>query len=243
MSNSYALVFYSHTDYSDVWPPMFQQADKYFPNHQKYLFSDEKTREIDRPNWTLVKYDDSKKYQQRLIHCLDQIEEEIILFHHEDMFLYDEPKYDHLEEIVKVIQNEEIDIVKLICASYGTFRARKKMTSLPYIYENPTNLKFAIQPSMCKKSKLRMIYDKTGGDNIWLFETYSSGTVEYFGIKTGMTYLPDDKKRGQFHWDSTIYPYFATAIVKGKWNFSDYEDMLKPILEDNNIDFVIRGIC
>ena len=58
-----------------------------------------------------------------------------------------------------------------------------------------------------------------------------------------MTYLPDDKKRGQFHWDSTIYPYFATAIVKGKWNFSDYEDMLKPILEDNNIDFVIRGIC
>ncbi|MAG28465.1 hypothetical protein CMI47_23300 [Candidatus Pacearchaeota archaeon] len=243
MSHSYALIFYSHSDYSDVWAPMFKQADKYFPNYQKYLFSDNKSTEIERPNWTLIKYDDTKKYQQRLIYCLDQIEEEIILFHHEDMFLYGEPKYECLEEISTAIKNEEIDIVKLICASYGTLDTSKNITSLSYVYENPLNLKFAIQPSMCRKAQLRFIYDKTGGDNIWLFETYSSGTVDYFDIKTGMTYLPEDEKRGQFHWDSSIYPYFATAIVKGKWNFSDYEEMLKPLLKANNIDYGIRGTC
>jgi len=244
MSNAYALVFYSHTDYSDAWPPMFEQTNRYFPDHKKYLFSDQNTQELDKEGWHLIKYNDSQRYQQRVIMCLDQIEEEVVLFHHEDMFLYDEPKYEHLNNIAVVISNGEIDIVKLICASYTSINFQNTAPpSLPYIFKNPAGLKFAIQPSMCKKSALRQVYDKTGGDNIWQFESFSSQICEYFNVKTGMTYLPEDKKRGQFHWDSSIYPYFATAIVKGKWNFTDYEAILRPILERNQIDHLIRGIC
>ena len=28
-----------------------------------------------------------------------------------------------------------------------------------------------------------------------------------------------DKKRGKFHYDSSIYPYICTAVIKGKWNY------------------------
>ena len=42
------------------------------------------------------------------------------------------------------------------------------------------------------------------------------------------------------HWDSSIYPYFATAIVKGKWYTSDYPH-LREVLQDYNIDVSLRG--
>lgn len=238
----YTAIFYSHSDYSDAWPIMFEQTDKHLPACKKYLFSDEATAPLERQNWTLIKYDDGLRYQQRFLHCIDQVEEEVILFHHEDMFLYSDPKYDLLLEITEAIQNNEIDIVKLICASYGPINF-ENTTSVSCVYENPINLKFAIQPSLCNKNKLRMIYDKTGGANIWEFEAYSSKVCDYYNIRTGMTYLPEDAKRGEYHWDSNIYPYFATAIVKGKWNFAEYENTLKPLLETHNIDFTMRGTC
>ena len=238
----FALVFYSHSDYSDVWPPMFSQTDKYFPTHKKYLFSNTETAPLDKENWHLITYDDTERYQQRMTHCLEQVQEEILLFHHEDMFLYETPQYEILNEITETIQANEVDIVKLICAAYED-AALHEITSRSYIYANPPNLKFAIQPSLCKKSQLMRIYDMTGGDDIWQFEHNSSGVVEYLNIKTGMTYLKEDKKKGMFHWESNIYPYFATAVVKGKWNISEYGDDLLPILESNNVDPDVRGRC
>lgn len=240
----YALIFYSHSDYSDAWVPMFEQTNRYFPDHKKYLFSDQSTKELEQENWQLIKYDDRKGYQNRVIDCLDQVEEDIVMFHHEDMFLYGEPRYDQLSDIASVIKKGNIDIVKLICASYKPIEFENiKSTELSYIFENPPNLKFAIQPSLCNKSKLRMIYHKTGGDSIWKFEAHSSHVCDYLDIRTGMTFFETDQKRGKYHWDSSIYPYFATAIVKGKWNFAEYEDILRPILEQNNVDYLNRGVC
>tara|TARA_R110002020_G_scaffold299890_15_gene515589 strand:- start:4934 stop:5665 length:732 start_codon:yes stop_codon:yes gene_type:complete len=240
----YALIFYSHSDYSDAWTPMFEQTNRYFPDHKKYLFSDQNTEELEQENWHLIKYNDQKGYQNRVIHCLDQVGERIVMFHHEDMFLYAKPHYSQLDDVAAAIENGNVDIVKLICASYGPIKFENiTATALPYIFENPPGLKFAIQPSLCNKNKLRTIYDKTGGDSIWKFEEYSSHICDYFNIKTGMTFFETDQKRGQYHWDSSIYPYFATAIVKGKWNFTDYEDTLRPILERNNVDYLNRGTC
>ena len=31
-----------------------------------------------------------------------------------------------------------------------------------------------------------------------------------------------DEKRGKFHYDSSVYPYICTAVIKGKWNEGDY---------------------
>ena len=37
-----------------------------------------------------------------------------------------------------------------------------------------------------------------------------------------------------YHFDSLVYPYIATAIVKGKWNFQEYPE-LKKLLDSYNI--------
>ena len=236
------LVFYTHSDYSDVWAPLFAQTEKYMAGYKKYLFTDNSTKELNN-GWTVVKYDDSLSYQERVVHCLKQIEEDVILFHHEDMFLYDSPKENKLREIISLVKSEEIHIVKLARASYDEHYPLLNNTSHPNIYENPPDLKFAIQPSICNKKKLIEIYQKTYGSNIWEFESNSSMICDYLGIKTGMTWEENDNKRGMFHWDSGIYPYFATAIVKGKWYLSDYGDTLKKVLDENKIDVNTRGIA
>ena len=43
------------------------------------------------------------------------------------------------------------------------------------------------------------------------------------------------------HWDSKVYPYVATAIVKGKWNYSEYESELSSLHKEYNVDKNIRG--
>ena len=44
------------------------------------------------------------------------------------------------------------------------------------------------------------------------------------------------------HFESEVYPYVATGVVKGKWNVSEYPTVLDRIFTDYNIDPSIRGV-
>ncbi len=55
-----------------------------------------------------------------------------------------------------------------------------------------------------------------------------------------MAFEEGDSKRGMYHYDSSVYPYVATGVVKGKWYTSDYPEM-QAILNDYNIDVALRG--
>jgi hypothetical protein len=59
---------------------------------------------------------------------------------------------------------------------------------------------------------------------------------------SGLYYYNEEPKRGGNHYDSSIYPYIATALVKGKWNLSEYKKELGTLLEQYNIDKDLRGV-
>ena len=40
------------------------------------------------------------------------------------------------------------------------------------------------------------------------------------------SFVQNKDKRGKFHYDSSIYPYICTAVIKGKWNFKEYKKEL-----------------
>ena len=44
------------------------------------------------------------------------------------------------------------------------------------------------------------------------------------------------------HYDSEIVPYIASALVKGKWNMSEYSKELIPLIDKYNININERGI-
>jgi hypothetical protein len=58
----------------------------------------------------------------------------------------------------------------------------------------------------------------------------------------GLCHYDNEPKRGGNHYDSNVYPYIATALVKGKWIMSEYSNELTPILNSNNININKRGV-
>jgi hypothetical protein len=58
----------------------------------------------------------------------------------------------------------------------------------------------------------------------------------------GLYYYADEPKRGQSHYDSSIFPYIASALVGGKWNLREYEQELVELIDKYKIDIEIRGV-
>ena len=72
------------------------------------------------------------------------------------------------------------------------------------------------------------------------FEPRAQEICKYFKIR-GLYTHNGEPKRGELHWDTSVYPYIATAIVKGKWNLSQYEKELGMLLRKYIIDPSDRG--
>ena len=51
----------------------------------------------------------------------------------------------------------------------------------------------------------------------------------------------NEPKRGLYHHDSSIFPFIASALVRGKWNLSEYSNELIPLVLEYNIDLSLRG--
>ena len=232
-----AYIFYSHHEYSDVWNMMKKQTDKFLPNEKKYLFTNE-VGEFNFDDWEVVTYDDSLPYNLRVAECLNSVEEDVVIFHHEDMFLLSKPKKDVINDLAEMIVKKEAHLIKLIKAQYKPEQDRSIRNN---IHVCPKNLYFAIQPTIVSKKILQNIYRNVEAPNIWKFEEDAGVYVASRNLKSYYYHTGEELKRGMFHWDSIVYPYIATAIVKGKWDYEHYKNELTSLLQKYNIDPSIRG--
>lgn len=225
------IVVYSHSSYSDVWPLIFGQLKKFHTTNPLYLFTNEKSYS----GVTSIYYDALLNYNNRIIQCLSQINNEVFLFMHEDMPLYDTPNYHILDEYLKLITNNNIDSIKLIFAGNKINSIQDSEILKKYIYKNLTFTDwshFSIQPTIIKKNTLLDILERYPSQNLWELEN-NIHTSNYHPYIEQCTSLKG-KKRGIHHFDSLVYPYIATAVVKGDWNFQEYPE-LKKLLDKYNI--------
>lgn len=239
------FVLYTHTDYKDVWPLYFGQMKKYFPDASKVMFVNKLDKDID-PDHRIILYDDKLTYRERVLSCLKQLNVYYIIYHHEDMFLYDTPDYErlmsYLENVVDGTENKGHNsrFVKLIRGG-----SQQGMNHIQYPELKSINslfeYVFAIQPTIWAKEKFQEIFEYSKGNNIWEFEVSASQTCRERNIYGW--YVDDGGiQRGRYHWESKVYPYVATAVVKGKWNMKEYPNELKKLFEEYNIDYNKRGI-
>jgi len=73
-----------------------------------------------------------------------------------------------------------------------------------------------------------------------MFEPAATKTCRELGIQ-GLVCYHGEPKRGKYHHDTSVFPYIATALVKGRWNVSEYREELEPLLVEYNIDEHHRG--
>jgi hypothetical protein len=236
-----ANVLYSHTDYDDLWPAFFAQQDKFLgPLRENFMFLNRYSDKVPS-HWTQVLYPDSASYTERLSHCLEQIDCKVILFQHEDMFLYGTPNVSALTKILKLLSTSpsRLDYVRFIRGGRylgspitGNWKFSRMFKLSPWL--------LSVQPSFWRREAMLELVSELAGKNIWEFESAGQRVFRRLGIR-GATINEKGTRRGKYHWDNAIYPFVATAIVKGKWNISEYRDVLVPILESSAIDPEIRG--
>ena len=119
-----------------------------------------------------------------------------------------------MKKLKSALKNSDIDMIKLIktnCSGYG----------------------FAVQPSLWKRESFLRLLDGVFL-NIWELELQIQD--KFNREFNGFEYSDGNETlRGQFHYDSNIFPYTATAIVKGKWNNLEYPSELKVLFDKYGI--------
>ena len=58
--------------------------------------------------------------------------------------------------------------------------------------------------------------------------------------KKGLYHYGNEKRRGSLHFDSNVFPYTLTGIVKSMWNTLEYPELTE-MLNQYSIDQTIRG--
>jgi len=215
------ILLYTHSDYSWVWKYWHQQTDKFLQDFDKICLLN--SNSSFRDDYFVIKYNDELTYKNRVLSCLNDIDDnEIVLFCHEDMFLYKKPNFEIINEYIDLIKNDNCELIKLIRA----FENLEKSNLHEKLFKNPDKQLFSIQPTIIKVKTLKHIYKTVPGDNIWGFEANTSNKYLKDIISLCSFDLNEDKKRGKFHYDSSVYPYICTAVIKGKWNFKEYKKEL-----------------
>lgn len=232
MGVSFPLVLYTHTDMEDVWPMFFGEFSKYIRDTKIYVAVNKKTKLL--PDYCIpVLYNDSTPYTDRWKEILPQISEEVFLFLHEDMILFDFPKLDYLERYYELVKSKKADSIKMIYVPSSNEDIISDIDSTLITNEFS---QFSIQPTIISKSSFNKILDSVGSLNIWDFEKSVKNDFNSYMVKLG-----NEVKRGLYHCDSIVFPYIATAINKGRWNTSEYRKELTLMFSKYDINPTIRG--
>jgi hypothetical protein len=234
-------ITYTHTDCADVWPVYFHQMQRFFDLGMKHIVSVNRLHDGIPSHVRSIVYDDSLPYPQRLLSSLDRLTEfEYVFFDHEDMFLYGEPDREELMNYYTHLTSRELDHIRMIKGGDCKY---EQVQGVPSLFRLDLRSKwiFSIQPGFWKRTVLMDILKANPNVNIWDFEVKSQKAVKKLNLKAGFSYR-QGAKRGLHHFDNDVYPYIATAIVKGKWNLGEYKDELVSLLVEHCIDPTARGV-
>jgi hypothetical protein len=228
-------VAYTNSNCSDLWDA-FQKQTKKHTNIPLYMISDKEVSNINLSGMFVYKNEDS--YYKVWIDALSRFNSEYFIYLQEDFFLYSDVNHDKINEYVSFLKNNpEYSFVRLIKSGQ---LGDVKLSDTLYEIEPSNPFIFAMQATIWRTADYIALME-TVKENKWLETIEYQHTMNKIGMK-GVYHYDNEPKRGGNHYDTNVYPYIATALVKGKWIMSEYSKELSPILSNNNIDQNIRGV-
>lgn len=225
-------VVYSHSDYFDVLDVFLRRWNLFRPSEAAPIILAD-TRFCDGE---YIQYNNKDTYSKRLLSCLWSIKQDIIIFQHEDMFLYNYPDEAKLIDYAFYLKNSDLSFIRLCKTGSCELQQNYHFNTLFDIKDNSQDI-FAIQPTIWKRLDLIKLLSLLDCHcSMWDLEFYGKKNCHKARIKGCLHYNGEDARGG--HFDSNVWPYIATAIVKGKWNMLEYA---KELNEISGIDFYKRG--
>lgn len=213
----------THTSAQDCWPVYFGQLDKMWPDHPRVMVGADVTPEPlpfagGLKMW--FRYSERQPFGIQYMQGVMNVETEFTLTMQEDYFLYDSVANANIEKAMEAFSDPKVSFVRLI--------------------DSGRSYSYSMQASIWRTEDLLRLYIHLRQEKTpW--EAELTGCI-WAGVHlNGVIVGGSSKKRGRDHYDSAVLPYTSSALVRGKWNFSEYEKELRPLLEQYEIDPSIRG--
>lgn len=229
-----SLLTYTHSKAKDLHKPFYERILKYFPDMKNIYFN---CNEEVGYGETFI-YNDNDTHSKQMVDALRRIPTDYVIYSQEDYILFDYVKVDELQKCIDVLENDsEVAFIRLIHSGLGN--GSVKYNDNFYHVDPNSEYYFSTQATVWRKdhlikmyelSNVKMIFDEPN-NSPFLREVSAKGLYE---IKKG--------KRVGGHFNSWIYPYTATAIVKGNWNLREYQTELDILFQEYEINPLERGI-
>lgn len=231
--NNLTLLLYTNSKVQDLHNIFFSQIKRYFPSLVNVVI----LSDISIPNYTTSLYTEDIPYWKQILQGLDLIKTDFVLYCQEDYILYDTVNTQEINNILNILQkNTDVGFVRLIQSGIEN----SKDYNDSFLELNPNHQYFfSTQATIWKKETLNKLFQASKVSSI-RDECKNSHVLCDLGYKGLCTKLQGQKVGG--HYNSLIFPYVATALVQGKWNFSEYQFELENILAEYKIDIALRGL-
>lgn len=227
-------VTYTNSNCSDLWDT-FQKQTKKHTDLPLYMISDKEVNNINLSG--LFIYNNEDPYYKVWVDALSRFNSEYFIYLQEDFFLYQDVDKNKLNEYLEFLKNNpNYSFVRLLKS--GDL-GETKLSDTLYEIESTNPFIFAMQATIWRTSDYIALMKRVKSFNWLENEDYSRSMIN-MNMK-GVYHYNNEPKRGLNHYDSNVYPYIATALVKGKWITSEYNETLTNILKENNIDINKRG--
>lgn len=227
-------VVYTNSKCNDLWEMFINQNNKHskFP---LYLISDEIPHNLNYVDIYL--YSNDEPYYDVWINALNKFGGDYFIYLQEDFILYDDVNVYKINEYVSFLENNiEYSFVRLLKS--GKLN-NVKVTDTLYIIEPDNENIFSMQSTIWKTVDYIRLLDAVR-DYRWLENSNYRDKMISLNMK-GLYHYNGENQRGLLHYDSDIYPYIATALVRGKWNIKEYSLELNKLLTEYNINLNKRG--
>jgi hypothetical protein len=226
--NNISLLTYTHSKCTDLHLPYFDRIKKYFPELlHNYVTSNEYVN-----FGTYIPYKDNDTHSNQMINAIDSIPTEYLIYSQEDYILFDKVKIKDLYKAINILDvDPKIGFIRLIQSGLGDNRDNEYNEDYNYI-DKSSIYYYSTQITLWRKTVMKQMFELSKVKSIF-DEPYNSHHLRALNIH-GIY----DKKRGESvggHYNSFIYPYIATAKVKGNWNIQEYANQIKDIFMEYNI--------
>ena len=229
----------------------FGQIEKHIPPDlfaKKYVFVNE-CEENFPDDYEVLFFDKDKMYREQFWSCVKQVPEKYCVYISEDYILYEDVRADLIKRYMQILEeHQKVSFVRFVKGGvvnvrYPNYENYEDLYPLynffPYFYTN--------QAAVWKTRHIELVHER--GPNLHIantdyensFEFQASKTCEELGME-GLFCYHGEPKRGMYHHDSSVFPHICTALVKGKWNLSEYGAELNPLLEEYNLNVEERGV-
>jgi hypothetical protein len=227
-------IAYTNSNCSDLWS-MFQNQNKKYTTIPVYMISDKDIDGLHKDK--LFIYNNEDAYYNVWVKALQSFNSDYFIYLQEDFILYNDVDYNKVNDYLEILKkNPEYSFVRLIRS--GELKQKRIVDNLYEIESTNPNI-FSMQATIWRTKDYISLMEQVK-DSKWLEnDKYPKKMIE-MGIK-GLYHYDGEKKRGENHYDSNVYPYIATALVRGKWNTKEYPEELGKILEEYNINISDRG--